>query len=71
MSSWPPGQRRGPHLEGRPMGGGTDLHPTSPSAPLHLPSAELSLFSTVLPAISLGSFWGVMEGRRDLGIPDG
>lgn len=69
MSLWPPGQRRGPDLEGRLMGRGVDLHPTSPSALLHLPSRDR--FPTDISAVSLGSFWGVMEAQRDPATADG
>lgn len=71
MSLWLLGQRRKPDLEGGLMGRGIGLQPTLPSALLHLPSADLSLFSAVFPAVSSKSSWGVMEAQRDPAIPHG
>lgn len=51
----------GPDMVGGSMERGMDLHPTSSSAPLHLPGIEFSTFPTVLPDVNLGSFWGMKE----------
>lgn len=50
---------------------GTELPPTSSSAPLHLPSTEFSTFPTVLPDVNLGIFWAMKETGIDLIIPMG
>lgn len=69
MRLWPAEWGEGPDLVGGSMERGTDLHPTSSSAPLHFPGIEFSTFPAVLPDVNLGSFWGMKEIWRDLIIP--